>query len=192
MIRFHRLSFRRGEARIELDIGLDESAALDGAVIAFEVTATLHEPGRHPYTQTMTVEIDIATNRGVVKWNDADIYKFDLSQLPTLLDGEEERIPDVDAGEADAIGEAVEKGMGEKIGEMIDAMPVPEPFFGCALKAGISSVIGQTLACNEKAGGPGGPRQRARRIFKCLLKNSGGILWKTAWRYALCVARLGG
>ena len=53
-------------------------------------------------------------------------------------------------------------------------------------------LIGQTLACNEKAGGPGGPRQRARRIFKCLLKNSGGILWKTAWRYALCVVRLGG
>jgi hypothetical protein len=93
--------------------------------------------------------------------------------------------------DADDVAALVEEGIGRRVANLVDLMPVPDPILGCALKAGISSVIGQTLTCNEMVGGDGSRRQRTWRIVRCLHDHIGGLITRTLWRAARCMVLLG-
>ncbi len=86
--------------------------------------------------------------------------------------------------------EMTKEGIGNAVAEIIDGMPVPDPFFGCLIKASISSIVGQVITCNELRGNYG-KGKRYRQILRCLGEHTKGIAFRSIYRAARCMIRFG-
>ena len=75
----------------------------------------------------------------------------------------------------------------------LNGVPVPEPALGCVLKAGISSVVGQTIRCNNKWVQTRDEARvsRLRSIKNCLWESAGKLVGKAATRTMICWGTLG-
>jgi hypothetical protein len=189
------ISFTAGDRRYELTLGVDVGA-LQQSELHLDVTATVSGEGVEPFEETLTVEIRPLERRGRVLAGDRVIHEFDYAQFDVRINQGAESPPgmeyDYDDGpQIDKVAEAVESGLGDYVAGLIDAMPVPDPIFGCLLKAGISSTIGQAIACTEVVGLEGAVRQVVWRLARCMRDHIGGILTRTLWRTARCIVTLG-
>ena len=75
--------------------------------------------------------------------------------------------------------------------EALQAIPVPDPVFGCMLKAGLTTTLGQTMKCYDQVKGASGGFRRVRRVFVCLAENGVGMIWTATSRSLRCMAMLG-
>jgi len=72
----------------------------------------------------------------------------------------------------------------------IDALPV-EPGLGCLVKAGVSTTVGQIIACNGRMAANLKGKRKVLQILRCLGVNSHVMLAKITWRTLRCIAFLG-
>lgn len=158
-------SFTIDEVTYKLDLSFDDAAIMDSAA-AFNITATCLSRDGDDYIQTKVaarVEISPWENVGTISIEGMEVYRFEL----------------VDRGDV-----GLEK--------FLQSIPVPDPILGCAIKAGVSSLIGQAIKCRtemerarfwgqiaefarcmrDHVGAIG--RTALRRTFGCMI--SGGLL----------------
>lgn len=146
-------SFTIGESTYKLDLAFDDAAIMEKSV-AFDVTVTRFsiEDGYAGGTEIVAkVEIFPWENAGTISVAGMEIYRFDL----------------VDRGDAG-------------LERFLQSIPVPDPILGCALKAGVSSLIGQAIKCRtemERAGFWG----RISEFAGCM-RNHFGAIGRTALR----------
>ena len=77
-------------------------------------------------------------------------------------------------------------GLDQAIETAIQSLPVPEPAFGCVIKAGISTTVGQMIRCHNRHRMIEQRRSRAWEIVKCLGINAPGMTIKAALRTLGC------
>lgn len=192
------VSFTHNRRRYEVQVNVDYRAIMMGDKLVLEVTAKVTDEDGTSTELGVTLEIDLREGRGRILNGGEEWHEFALADLVIGIDDSGgERVPAMDGnGDAredqhDAVADFVDEHCDSWIEGLIAAMPVPEPILCCALKAGISSTLGQTIACNEFVGSDGTVRQRAWRIVRCLGDHIGGIFSRTLWRAARCMVSLG-
>ena len=190
------ISFAKDRRRYDVEIRFDDGAIMEDLLV-FEVEARVTDEDERSFSQTLIVELDFEARRGRILHEGEEWYSFSLSDIPVRINPEGEETPqgivdDTSEGaSADGVADFVEEGIGGQVARLIEGVPVPDPVLGCALKAGVSSVIGQALACNEIAGSDGGTRERLGRIVGCIRQHVGSIFSRMLWRAARCTATLG-
>jgi len=198
MPRLTGVSFTRDELRYDLDIEFDDEAIMD-ATLAFEVTARVTNPEGQSEEASLRLELDMDNQIGRILHEDDVWHTFMFNAAEAIQDNEGAEQPpglvgDVqNDGGGDALSEFVEAGIGSHVEALLEAMPAGDPIFGCLLKAGVSSTLGQALICNEQT------RQlnvativeRLRRILGCMGDRAGKIVTRAMWRTFRCMARLG-
>lgn len=178
----HRLS--RGQYDYEIEIGLDDAALMDNA-LEFEVVARRSWRGEHPHVEVPAkVSVDLASMTATVRIADQEIGKIDLAALEIP-----EALPAEDAW--NRLKAAWEYHGAEPLEEALQAIPVPDPVFGCLLKAGLTTTLGQTMKCYDQVKGASGGFRRVRRVFVCLAENGVGMIWTATSRSLRCMAMLG-
>jgi hypothetical protein len=80
--------------------------------------------------------------------------------------------------------------------QIIDRIPAwvyggGDPFIGCLLRAGLSSVVKQVIHCKDETRGLDWYRPRVPAIGQCLRANIGRIGARTALRAAKCALSAG-
>jgi hypothetical protein len=187
------IRFSREKTIYEVDIDYDENAIIE-ELIAFDVIARVTDNEGISYSETLRVEINLNELSGRILLGDRELHKFSFGDVNVRMDGQtgDETISGIDGdGElADNVYDNIQDGVGEAVGEIINAMPIPDPFFGCLIKASISSIVGQVITCNELRGNYG-TGKIYRQILRCLGKHVKGIAFRTLWRAARCMIRLG-
>ncbi|MCU7796172.1 MAG: hypothetical protein KZQ75_03450 [Candidatus Thiodiazotropha sp. (ex Myrtea spinifera)] len=187
------ISFTRDGREYLVKLNLDDAAIMEGDFV-IEVTASVTERNKHKYEESLTLTLDFERMHGAISHKGEPLHEFDLHDLPfpSNINGSEspEGMETGDEGADDPVAEYIEKSIGHHIHEIIEAMPVPDPILGCALKAGISSALGQSLVCNEMVGSDGTKRQRFWRIARCLREHVAGIFTTVLWRAARCMVML--
>lgn len=185
--------FSRENMNYEVNIDFDDKAMVED-LIAFDVIATVTDNEGVSYSKTLRVELNLSDFSGKILLGERVLHNFSFGDINVRMDGQigEETIPGMDGdGElVDDVYDNIQDGIGEVVGEIIDAMPVPDPFFGCLIKASISSIVGQAITCNELRGNYG-TGKRYRQILRCLGEHIKGIAFRTLWRAARCMIRLG-
>jgi hypothetical protein len=191
------ISFARDGRHYELALDFDDEAVVADRLVLQVKARVTDERDRSSAEESLTLEIDLGEGRGRVLQRGEEWYAFSLGEVPVTMNSQqEETIPGIEndvppGGVADPVGEFVESGIAGQVEALIEALPVPDPFLGCALKAGISSALGQTLVCNERVGS-GLPRgEKVRGVMGCLREHIGGIFSRALWRAARCMVRLG-
>lgn len=187
------ITFTRDGKRYDVQISLDDQAIMNDR-LTFEVSAKVTPPDGPPFEKALALELDLVNRRGAILDGDERLHEFEFSDVDVRMsDGVE--TPggmNKDSGlGTDAVGDFVGESIGRQIEAIIEAMPVPDPILGCALKAGISSTLGQALTCNEMVGPDGPMRRRLWAIARCMADHGGGLLTRTLWRGLRCMASLG-
>ena len=188
------IKFAKGNLNYEVNIEFDDQTIIEN-LISFDVTALVTDSEGMSNSQTLRIEIDWGTQIGRVLHEGSELHKFELRSIDVRIDSQtgEEIIPGLD-GESnlnDKVYDHFEEGIGEAVGRLINSMPVPDPFIGCLLKASISSLVGQAITCNEMRKTYGEESGRFWQILKCLKEHLQGIAFRTIWRAARCMLRLG-
>lgn len=192
------VSFTHDRRRYEVQLNVDYRAIMMGDKLVLEVTAKVTDADGTSAEQGVTLEFDLGEGRGRILNGGELWHEFALADvLVKIDDSDDETVPAMDGyGDApedqpDTVADFVSEHCDPFILKLIDAVPAFDPIFGCALKAGISSTLGQTIACNEIVGSDGPVRQRAWRIIRCLGGHIGGIFSHTLWRAVRCMGSLG-
>ena len=135
---------------------------------------------------TATLQYDIPQNRIAVSIAGTEIGYIDIAGITWLPEAfiEEAWQQLSNAFTATAVGRSIE--------ECIQRLPVPlDPVFGCLLKAGISTVAGQSVRCIGETKGVEVLWRRVREIFKCLGHSAPTMLLTAARRTFVCMIMLG-
>lgn len=187
------IRFARENTFYELTINFDDEDIVED-LIAFDVIAKVSDERGNSHSETLRVELNLHEFSGRILLGDRELHKFSFGDINVRMDGQtgDETIPGIDGdGElTDNVYDNIQYGIGDAVGEIINAMPVPDPFFGCLIKASISSIVGQVITCNELRGNYG-TGKRYRQILRCLGQHLKGIAFRTLWRAARCMIRLG-
>lgn len=188
------ISFSREGREYIIKLNFDDAAIMEETFV-IEVNASVKDQQGNSYEESLNLKLDFENWSGQILHKDSILHEFNLKNLPFPhnINGTEspEGMEIGEEGARDQIAEFIEKSIGEHILTVIEGMPVPDPFLGCALKAGISSALGQSLVCNELVGSKGTRKQRFWRIARCLREHVGGIFTTTLWRAVRCMATLG-
>ncbi|MCH8805115.1 MAG: hypothetical protein IH986_03395 [Planctomycetes bacterium] len=190
------ISFTRDGRRYNVGVDLDDRAIMDGK-LALQVSAKVTDSEGHSFEEFVTLELDLEKGMGKIFRKSADDpwCVFPLPNVGDIINQDGvEAPPGMETGdpeEGDAIANFVEERIGERVCELIGLWPVPDPILGCALKAGISSALGQTLTCNKIVSSEGTAPQRVWRVVRCLRDHVGGIFTCTLWRTGRCILGLG-
>lgn len=191
MPRLTSLSFTHKGNRYRLEFDLDDAAIMANQ-IAVDVTAKVTDANGREFAKTLTVALDFDKLEGQVLDGDKLLKKFDLGVLYKKLPDWDEYGPNNDDA-VDEFGEQVNDSLGDIVEEAISSIPVPDPIFGCLIKAGISATIGQAITCHGRINSQRieGLIRRTRAIAGCLIQNAGGIFTRAVWRAAKCIATFG-
>lgn len=187
------ISFTREGREYIVKLNLDDAAIMEESFV-IEVNASVTDKEGNSYEESLSLNLDFETWQGQIIHNESVLHEFDLRNIPfpNNINGTEspEGMEIGEEGASDMVAEFVDESIGDHILDVINAMPVPDPILGCALKAGISSALGQALVCNEYVGGDGTKKQRFWKIARCMREYAGGIFTTTLWRAARCMVTL--
>jgi len=90
----------------------------------------------------------------------------------------------------DSSVEALDSVLPDAFENILEGIPVPEPALGCVIKAGIISVVGQVIRCNNQAVKGHHEAdvhpQRIRKILVCLRENGVKVAKSAAFRTLKC------
>jgi hypothetical protein len=193
MARLTRLSFDHEGAQYQVELSLDDAALMDD-VLACDVEAQVTDRDGRSHSETIRAEVDFRGEEVRVIHREKTIQVWSLSALSQLVrsnDGEEvipgQRGLDSSQVGADPLAEQVSASLGAQLVVILGEMPAPDPII-CLVKAGLSSMIGQAIVCNESLGAETeAVGRRVRAIGRCLREHVRGILGRSLWRTARCL-----
>ena len=177
-----------------MNIDFDDQSIKEN-LITFDVTAKVTDNDGRSHSETLRVEMDLDKQFGRVLLGDRELHQFSFGNVDFRMDSQkgEETIPGMH-GEGilkDDVYDLIQDGIDDAIEQMINVMPVPDLFFGCLIKAGIASIVGQVFTCNSMRNSYGKDAGWVRQILSCLSKHVEGIAFRILWRAARCIIRLG-
>jgi hypothetical protein len=176
MAHLSRISFERDEERYELLLDLDDGDIVDNR-LTFQLAARVQSVGGRDHEVQVTLVIDFERWVATVTLPDGSEHQVNISGVDVRISptGEE-----VVVDHEDVLGDRVSEGIGGALVQVLDDIPLGDPL-ACLIKAGVSSTIGQAIACREIAGpGFGG-------MLRCLRDHVGAIFGRTLWRTARCM-----
>ena len=187
------MRFTQGDISYEVNIDFDDEGIVEN-LLAFDVIAKLIDKKGHSYSATLRIAINLDEFSGRIFLGEKELHKFSFGDMNVRMDGHtrDEIIPglDGDGKFVDSVYDNIQEGIGNAVAEIIDGMPVPDPVFGCLIKASISSIVGQVITCNELRGNYG-KGKRYRQILRCLGEHTKGIAFRSIYRAARCMIRFG-
>lgn len=175
----HRIS--KDDFEYELDIDFKDAAIMENE-ISFDISARKRKVGFTDWEEVaLNLRFDFEAMEAIVTFEDHEIGRIDLSRID--LPGQ------AFAEQAwDAISNAYS---GSPIEETIQAIPT-DPIFGCLIKAGVSTTVGQTMSCyNESYDAEGGLPARIRQTIICLGQNSIWMILTASTRTLRCIMMAG-
>ncbi|WP_417485465.1 hypothetical protein [Maricaulis salignorans] len=163
----------------------------DGVISTEIAVVRINADGHEDASITATVAVDVNNNQIIVTLPDdtelvVDLRDYKLADVDHRADG----LMPGDEGELDGYWNTIVEASSanaEAVAAAIDAIPVPDPLIGCVLRAGIATVVGQAVACNEQVGGGGELYARVRAVLGCLRGNGLRILGRTTTRTLRCM-----
>lgn len=167
MARLTELEFKYGGNTYSLMIDFDDEA-LVADTIAFDVIAR-RAGGKPPFTGlpdiqiSARVEIQPASDRIEVFVGGKSILKIDISDHKAT-----------------------------RVEELINEIPAPllgDPITACAIKAGVSAIIGQAIACVQRFE-VAKKWRNVSEFFRCMAENFGNISKIAMVRAFRCIANL--
>ncbi len=188
-----KIAFERNDTLYELAVDFEDEKIIEDLIV-FNLEAQVTTSDKAQHKETLSIEINWDKYKVTIASGNEILKVFEFSELDVRVSSEDgsEFIPGMEEGELkDGVYDTVSEGIDEGISRIIDAMPVPDPIFGCLIKAGISSVVGQAIACNEVRGNYIQESNRFWQIVKCLREHLGGVASRTLWRTARCMIRMG-
>lgn len=169
----------------EFELGFDDAALMDDAIV-FDIVARRHDPqSDQRHEVPAQVKVDLTEMVATVSIEGTNIGRIRLADL---------NIPAEWAGdEAWSAIEGAWEGIGDhlSVDQVIQNVPVPDPIFGCILKSGISTTVGQTLRCRNEAIQTEEWRPYIRQILRCLSRNGTSMFLTALSRTFFCMATLG-
>lgn len=172
-----RISFARDGERYELLIDLEDGDIVDDR-LTFELTARAQsEVAVDARDVTVTLVIDFEHQIATVTLPDGSEHQINLAGLYLRINEHGEEIV---LDQEDVLGDRVAQDIGPALVEALGDVPLGDPL-ACLIKAGVSSIIGQAIACQEIAA------RSFKRMFRCLRDHVTGIFGRTLWRTARCI-----
>lgn len=174
--------------RYRFDLDWLEDEFIDAGQLATEIRVTRIWPdGEHQETITASVALDLEAQNLTIILPDGTNHTIDLERADHLADehpapGHENEGPEY----LDAIANA-----GDQAEAFINAIPAPDPFVSCLLRAGIATTVGQIISCNTNVDRGASLGERARAIVLCLRRNAPRMAWRTLTRTGRCVITAG-
>lgn len=170
-----------GEYEYELDLDFKDEAIMRNAV-EFDIVARRRPRTGGEWEQvTVTISFSFEEERAYLSVSGEAIgeYKLAAIDLPADVLAEE------------AWAHVLKAYDGIPLEEAIHLIPT-DPFFGCLIKAGISTTLGQAVRCyRETAEAAGTAIERIRATIRCLGDNLLGMLTTATIRTLRCMV-LGG
>lgn len=184
--------------RYTLHLSVDvQSAILNDGNVETSVTAIRHVDDGEDIALTALVRLESFERRIAIGLPEQGPIYIDIEYFEGFAEregGEVDPLDDVEAG--DALEQAAQDllagaGVDEAIEAAIQRMPVPEPAFGCLIKAGMSTTVGQLIRCHNRHRRIEQRGNRAWQIVKCLGVNAPGMTIKATLRTLGCWLTLG-
>lgn len=175
--------------RLDVDV---HSAILNDGNVETSVVAIRHVDGGEDIELTALVRLESFERRLAIILPEQAPIHLDLESFEGLPAREDSEVgPHDDIEQGDAIDQAARDlldaaGLDQAIETAIQSLPVPEPAFGCVIKAGISTTVGQMIRCHNRHRMIEQRRSRAWEIVKCLGINAPGMTIKAALRTLGC------
>ena len=185
----------------EYVIGLSlNDAAITKELLEIEVSGEYRKRGSRRWLHVVfTVQYNPAKNIIIIIYENETIGSIELrefnegfSEYLDELEGSkawEEICNYVVPSKTDQVEEVAEDN---SIETFIDGIPAAEPVFGCLIKAGLSTTIGQIIRCNAELNSsvkeeePIGRRKRIWLILRCLGVHTLSMSSKFVWRSVRC------
>ena len=173
--------------RYILDLAFDDAAMMeDSLAVSVNVTRLPASGGPPDYVEAK-VTLDLAEEMIIVAMPGVDEFRIPLYHSELVAEAETE-----DGFEMDQFWQTATNASGrEDLWEtIIEYMPAGDPLLGCVVKAGVSTSVGQIIACNAEVE-RSGDRPRLKAILRCLRSNGVSMLRRAAVRTFKCWIRLG-
>jgi hypothetical protein len=171
----------------EINLSLNDAAVMDDN-LEMIVTGSYREAGADiPVKAEFLIRLNPAENALEIYFENEARASIDLADL---FDFDPDEFENLEGEEAWATIVGIMKDGGEALSAVIDSIPVPEPVFGCLLRAGISTATGQIVSCYMAFRQVENIRSRVAHVLRCLSVNSLVMLSKFTWRTFKCA--LGG
>lgn len=181
-------SFRDENGNIyEVNLSLNDAAVMDDN-LEMIVTGSYREAGADiPMTAEFLIRLNPSEDTLEIYFENE---RRAVIHLRELVDFDPDAFESLEMEEAwTTIAGILEDG-GDALSAAIDSVPVPDPVFGCLLRAGISTAAGQIVSCYMAFRQVENIRQRIAHVLRCLSVNSLVMLSKFTWRTFKCA--LGG
>lgn len=181
-------SFLDGEGnKYTLKLEFDDAALMEDAV-SVDITGTKEAAGSAPIEVVFNVTLEIGKRRRIViSHGDAEIGVIELPPDGVISDIE---LPEVPLDQAwDRLKELLDRP--ELLEEIVQALPAGDPVFGCLIKAGISTSVGQVLRCYQDHRDNPDRRAIAFNVLHCLGAHSARMIMTAIWRTGRCAALAG-
>jgi hypothetical protein len=167
------------------DLNLNDAAFMDDN-LEIEVKGKYRKSNKDKWhEEVFTLQLNTSENKIFVMYRDEPVGEVDLNQFGENLDDifNNEDIDD----RWERIRELI-SDYGEGIEAAIESIPVPDPIFGCLIRAGISTTIGQLLECYPRTRLAKSFSQKIIPMLQCLGVNSLVMAGRFTMRTLKCAA----
>lgn len=176
-----------------IELGFDTLSILDDT-IEFEVRGWYyHRRENFRAEESFTVLYDANDNCIYIKrFGEKDVAKINLEDRPYR--NEQNTLPnDFEDLEGPQAFDAVCKLMDDssELERIIKGIPAVDPIFGCIIKSGISTTVGQIVKCSKTVAKDSKLRRKIRDILKCLGVNKLSMLAQFTMRAIRCMLMAG-
>lgn len=177
-------SFRDESGNIyEVNLSLNDTAAIEDN-LEMIVTGSYREAGADiPMKAEFLIRLNPSEDTLEIYFENERRAVIHFSELD---DFDPDEFENLEMEEAWATIAAVLEDGGDALSAIIDSIPVPDPVFGCLLRAGISTATGQIVSCYMAFRQVENIRQRIAHVLRCLSVNSLVMLSKFTWRTFKC------
>lgn len=172
----------------QIDLSLNDAAIMDSH-LEIEVTGRYRRNDSEQWEEKIfIVRLVSSQNKIQVIFHSKVIGEIDLRRFEGALD---ETFDKLDASDAWNQVREFFLDNGEIVEQAIQRIPAFDPVFGCLLKSGLSTAIGQLLECYPQVRALANPLHRVWATLRCLGVNSFVMASKFTLRTLKCAA-LGG
>lgn len=191
MARYLSQQFEYRDRFYHLEIGVDRIAALRNDLKIEIAARSVSINGQGAEAINVTLTLDLEAQQIVIEVEGEELGRISLDARGVA-----------EADDMDDIGDTVWgvlqahllEGDGPATGfeQIMEQIPVGDPFLGCLIKGAISASVGQAIRCYQKmTPAEEGVRQKLRFIAQCMGKNVWGIFGRATARSLKCMARGG-
>jgi hypothetical protein len=169
-----------------LELNFNAFALLDEK-IEFEIKGNYYSADENISKEVLfLVQYDDEQNCIKIKYNATTIARINLNDNISITNN----FDDLDAQDAfDEIYALMDDS--SAIESVINDLPAVDPIFGCIIKSGLSTTIGQIIKCNKQVPKDSNFRKKLRPILDCLGKNKYTMLSKFTLRTLKCMLFFG-